>query len=273
MNKIPVSVFFHVLFLSGSFYCIGQSLNLPKQKDRWTIQSDGSIEWKIDNRLPHNDHIEMSGQKVSLWMQYGVDTSGKSILNRTVVFPTFRLLPVRTIAHMMYDVKDEELPRIIINDRLYKSGVYNAARQNDLPEKVLSIRQKGIMEIFSEISLKEGVVKLHRSFFPSVDKPIAIEKFVFTNTAKQPVKIELEYMYRETKTPTEKSSGGQHSFIVSTINDGLKTVNAGDSVVFAISYQATNQKSDVTVADIKEEEKQRRKRVDEMQSHLVLETP
>jgi hypothetical protein len=53
---------------------------LPQQNDRWIIQPDGSIEWKINNRLPHNDHIELSGEKVSLWMQYGVDTSGNQIL-------------------------------------------------------------------------------------------------------------------------------------------------------------------------------------------------
>ena len=63
-----------------------QSFNLPEQNDRWAIQQDGRIEWKIDNRLPHSDHIEMSGQKVSLWMQYGVDTSGRSNYIRTIVF-------------------------------------------------------------------------------------------------------------------------------------------------------------------------------------------
>lgn len=257
-----------LLFLFSS----AQEIVLPKQQDRWAIQPDGSIEWKIDNRLPHADHIEMGGQKLSLWMQYEVDSSARPVLNRTVVFPTFRLLPVRTIAHMMYDVKDQELPRIIINDKLYKAGVYNASWQNDFVEKVVSIRQKGVMEIFSELG-KDGAIKLHRSFFPSVDKPMAIEKFVFTNAGKQPVKIEMEYMNRETKTPVERSSGGQHSFIISTVNDGLKLVNPGDSVMFAITYQAINKKSDFIVAAINAEETARRNRVAEMQSHLVLQTP
>jgi hypothetical protein len=272
-TKHSVSILFEALFLITSIFAFGQSFDLPQQNDRWTIQPDGSIEWKIDSRLPHSDHIEMSGQKVSLWMQYEVDSSAKPILNRTVVFPTFRLLPVRTIAHMMYDVKDEELPHIIINDHLYKAGVYNAAWQNDLPEKVVSIRHKGIMEIFSELAIKEGIIKLHRSFFPSVEKPMAIEKLVFTNTTKQPVKIELEYLYRETRIAPERSSGSQHSFIISTVNDGSKTLNTGDSVVFAITYQAINSKNELIVADVKAEEQARRNRVAEMQSHLVLETP
>ena len=142
---------FCLLFVFSSLFCFSQDLELPEQQDRWSIQPDGSIEWKMDKRLPHADHIEMSGQKVSLWMQYEIDSAARPKLNRTVVFPTFRLLPVRTIAHMMYDMKDEELPRIIINDKLYKAGVYNATWQDDYPEKVISIRQKGIMEEFSEL--------------------------------------------------------------------------------------------------------------------------
>src|SRR3954463_12565178 len=126
-----MKVLFTIFFICSSILSNSQEIKLPQQQDRWVIQTDGSIEWKIDNRLPHSDHIEMSGQKVSLWMQYEVDSAARPRLNRTVVFPTFRLLPVRTIAHMMYDVKDEELPRIIINDKLYKAGVYNAGWQED----------------------------------------------------------------------------------------------------------------------------------------------
>jgi hypothetical protein len=130
---------------------IAQSYNLPQQQDRWAIQPDGSIQWNIDHRLPHSDHIEMSGEKVSLWVRYGVDTSGMLTLNRTMVFPTFRLLPVRTTASMMYNITDSDLPRFLINDRLLKAGVYNASVNADLPEKTTSINQKGIMLVKSVI--------------------------------------------------------------------------------------------------------------------------
>ena len=53
------------------------------------------------------------------------------------------------------------------------------------------------MEVQSEIG-RDRTVLLKRSFFPSVDKPMAIEKLVFINTGKQPVKIEMEYLKRET---------------------------------------------------------------------------
>ena len=54
---------------------------------------------------------------------------------RTIVFPTHRLLPQRTIAHMTYNVKDDDLPRFLINDRLLKAGVINAAVQLINPKK------------------------------------------------------------------------------------------------------------------------------------------
>src|SRR5205085_672896 len=100
---------------------------------------------------PHNDHIEMSGEKISMWIQYGVDTSGKLNLNRSFVFPSFRLLPQRTVSSMMYSVADNDLPRFLINDHLLKAGTFNAAVQTDQPEKVTSIRLKGIMETSSFI--------------------------------------------------------------------------------------------------------------------------
>lgn len=264
-----------ILLFSALISFIGtqaQQLVLSPQEDRWAIQSDGSILWRIDGHLPHADHIEMSGQKISLWMQYEVDSSRKPMFNRTFVFPTYRLLPVRTIAHMMYDVKDEELPRILINDKLYHAGVYNAAVQSDYPEKVISIRHKGIMEVWSEFG-KDGSLQLHRSFFPSSEKPLAIEKMVFINTGKQPVKIELEFMNRESKIARERSSGAQHSFVISTINDGQKTINPGDSVIVGISYQALNQPSEFIAADIHSEESNRRNRIKDIQQLLVLETP
>jgi hypothetical protein len=251
-----------------------QQYNLPVQNDRWKIQEDGSIEWTIDNRLPHSDHIEMSGQKVSLWMQYGVDTAAKPWFIRTFVFPTYRLLPQRTIAHMTYDVNDGDLPRFLINDRLLKGGVYNAAVTTDLPEKAISMKHRGIMEVYSEVTRdKNTSLKLRREFFPSVDKPMAIEKMVFTNTGKQAVKVEMEYLKRETAPAASRTKEGPHHFIISTINAGEKNIQPGDSVIFAIAYQATRGNEEPFVANIDAEEQARRKRVSDITSLLRLETP
>jgi hypothetical protein len=258
--------FFFIVFTTSA-----QQMILPQQNDRWSIQSDGSIEWKIDNRVPHYDHIEMDGEKVALWMRYGVDSNAKPNLSRTLVFPTFRLLPVKTIAHMMYNVEDNDLPRILINDKLLKSGVYNAAVEKGIPEKVIRVTHKGIMDVYSEIG-KDGL-ELHRTFFPSIDKPVAIEKLVFTNQTTKPLKIEMEYLKREVKPAAERSTPDQHSFIIATSGEGLKTIQPGDSAVFAITYQAVREGRQSLTVNINNEEQARKNRVSQILSKLILETP
>ncbi|HTH31133.1 MAG TPA: hypothetical protein VL946_07265 [Lacibacter sp.] len=259
------------IMLLSAVYSFAQEIKLIEQQDRWLIQTNGAIQWKIDGRLPHHDHIEMSGEKISIWMQYAVDTAAKPKLSRTLVFPSFRLLPQRTIAHMTYNVEDNDLPRIYINDRLFKAGVHNASLQTDMPEKVTSITQNGIMQINSEVG-KDGL-QLKRIYFPSIDKPMAIEKLVFINKGKQPVKIDMEYLKREVSPSAERTSNGPHHFIISTVGEGLKTVAPGDSTVFAITYQATRGSEPMIKALVNDEETARQNRVKQMTTKLILETP
>jgi hypothetical protein len=259
------------IMLLSAVCSLAQEIKLIEQQDRWLIQTNGAIQWKIDGRLPHHDHIEMSGEKISIWMQYAVDTAAKPKLSRTFVFPSFRLLPQRTIAHMTYNVEDNDLPRIYINDRLFKAGVHNASLQTDMPEKVTSITQNGIMQINSEVG-KDGL-HLKRTYFPSIDKPMAIEKLVFINKGKQPVKIDMEYLKREVSPSAERTSNGPHHFIISTVGEGLKTVAPGDSTVFAITYQATRGSEPMIKALVNDEETARQNRVKQMTAKLILETP
>jgi len=280
-NLLFIALLFPVLWATpffagaqaGSYQSPGPApVPSPAPSDRWSILPDGSIEWRPDTRLPHADHIEMSGQKVSLWVQYNVEADGRPTLNRTLVFPTFRLLPVVTTASMMYNVTDNDLPRILINNRLFRAGVYNAAVAADMPEKVLYIRHKGIMELYSEIG-KGGALKLRRTIFPSVDKPMALEKWVFINAGPQPVKIEMEYLRRDERPAAERTTPVQHSFVISTVNEGLRTVAPGDSVEFALSYQAVNAANPFLPANIDEELQGRKRRVEEFLSLLQLQTP
>ncbi|MBA4198117.1 MAG: hypothetical protein C0459_11245 [Chitinophaga sp.] len=255
------------------FYnCLATAQQLPQQNDRWNIMPDGRIEWKIDNRLPHSDHVEMSGEKVSLWLQYGVDTSGKISLNRTMVFPTFRMLPVRTTASMMYNVTDAELPRFLINDRLLKAGVYNAALSTDQPEHADHIIQKGVIEFFSWIG-RDSSVELHRVLFPSVDKPAALEKWIFTNRSKKAVKVEMEYMKREMRPAAERTTPVVHSFFITTQNEGIKELQPNESTAFVILYQAADEKNPLLQPDADAELQARLTRLQQFQSVLQLETP
>lgn len=57
---------------------------------RWMIASSDSICWKVNGA--HNDHIEMSGLKVSTVLRYGVNEAGEWVIDRNMVLPTFRTI-------------------------------------------------------------------------------------------------------------------------------------------------------------------------------------
>ncbi len=240
--------------------------------DRWTILPDESIQWNISDRLPHEDNIEMSGQQVSLWINYGIDSAKSPYLSRTMVFPGFRLAPNNTHSSMMYTVNEDDLPRFFIDNALFKKGIYNGLYTEGVPESAISIRHKGIMQIRSEVG-SDHSMKLTRTLFPSVNKPMAMEKLSFRNNGKDPVKIEMEFSYKEIRPALARSVYGEHSFIILPVNAGQRTIAPGDSVNFFISYQAVNEFHPALSADVLAEEKERMKRVDGILSLLRLETP
>ncbi len=67
----------------------------PAGIDRWRLGEPRGIVWDVaaDRRLPHDDHLEMSGQKVSFIVHYGADANGNLKLRREVIWPMLRTRP------------------------------------------------------------------------------------------------------------------------------------------------------------------------------------
>ncbi|MBB6126160.1 hypothetical protein [Mucilaginibacter lappiensis] len=245
-----------------------QHLSLPQQNDRWLLQSNGSITWNISNRLPHADHIEMSGEKVSLWVAYSVDTFKVCHITRTVVFPTFRMLPDDTRSHIAYTFDDNALPRMYVDGRLLRPDPSAASTG----VQVKSINQHGIMRMEEQVGDQKSV-KIERSFFPSVDKPLAIEKYKFINTGNKPVTIFVEHLKREATTDTIRSKGGPHTIIIQSLNDGGRILQPGQAYTFSVCYRATDHPSSLPPVDPELEEKARENRIAEIEAPLQLQTP
>ncbi|MCL2651981.1 MAG: hypothetical protein FWD60_13300 [Candidatus Azobacteroides sp.] len=56
-----------------------------QENNRWHLAGDGGIVWTIDSRIPHNDHIEMSGKQLSVILRYGIDDKQSFIRNLVLV--------------------------------------------------------------------------------------------------------------------------------------------------------------------------------------------
>jgi len=246
--------------------------------NRWIIRPNGTIEWTIKPNDPHTDHIEMSGEQVSLWTQYGIDSAQALQLTRTVIFPNFRTKPNDTHGSLMITFKDSDLPRFFLNMTPLKPCLVNGYPNRGLNEKVVSVNQSGIMQISSNI---ENIVRnkpaqklvLKRTLLPSADLPVAIEKYVFINTDNKPCNVSMEYTVKEMQTDTLHSTGGPHSVYTYTLNDGVKSLQPGDSAVFGVVYQAVRAGEKLVKVNLNDEVNKRIERVKTIKAPLQLVTP
>jgi hypothetical protein len=253
---------------------------LPAQEsgNRWNILKNGSIQWNVKPDDPHFDHIEMSGEQVSLWVRYEIDSQQNLKLQRTVIFPNFRLKPNDTHGTLMVTFNDQDLPRFFLNMTPMKPSLVNGYPNPGLTEKIISVNHHGIMQIVSSLENVNrgrvtGRLSLERTLLPSADLPVAIEKYVFINTDTKPCHVSMEYNLREMRIDTLHSTGGPLSVFSYTLNDGVRSLQPGDSAVFAVAYQAVRAGESLVRVNLADETGKRLKRVRAIQEPIRLVTP
>jgi hypothetical protein len=124
-------------------------------QNRWHINQEGSITWNIDSRLPHYDHIEMSGEQISVVLRYGVNQDSAFVLERSFVWPMLRTIPNDTHASLMrrfgWDITRD---MITVNTRRVTR------------ESVKKITLDGVMTVESELTaVRNGKLQLTRYLF------------------------------------------------------------------------------------------------------------
>ncbi|MDX1933268.1 MAG: hypothetical protein SFU56_11730 [Capsulimonadales bacterium] len=90
-------------------------------KERWRIEGDGVV-WDVatEPRLPHEDHVEMSGRKVSVIVRYRVDENRHLRLTREVIWPMLRLREGDVRGYLRRTVHG--LPVVATDGRLWEAG-------------------------------------------------------------------------------------------------------------------------------------------------------
>lgn len=259
-----------VLMITSSL-CCGQSRNAAT-RDRWSIQSDSGIVWRVDGSLPHADHIEMSGEKVSMWVEYEIESDKTSVVRRTVVFPTFRMKPNNTHASLMYSFGDESLPRMFVDGHPLRACIVNGRKLAAASQRTDSIRHDGIMTIYSTIG-DPPVIRCERHLFPSADSPMALEVFVFKNISSRNVSFAMDGMQDEITIDSARTTRGPHRVIVRTTGEGSYTIPPEGSVRVAVSYCAAPPHAAVADIDPGREKRGRSDRLRSILGRLQLETP
>lgn len=251
---------------------------------RWQIDPSGSITWQIDERIPHNDHIEMSGEQISVVLRYGVDSDGKFVLERSFVWPMLRTIPNNTHASLM-----RRFGWDVVGDMITLNG------RRAINEKVKSITLDGVMTVRSEITLlRNGRVSLVRYLFPSTKQAAYCEKYVLYNTGETPVTIEASKAKSILETDPTKGVDGAYemeatvsgisglsnksgllgSAEFSTVSDfSGRTLSPGDSVVFYADFKAYKKGEAGETIHVEDELKARKALIAEFWDKLILDTP
>lgn len=183
---------------------------------RWNIGCDGSITWHIDDRVPHYDHIEMSGEQVSVVLRYGVNADGSFSMERSVVWPMLRTVPNNTHASLTRRTSVDPVSMLMVD----------GLTLND--EKVESMTLDGKLTVVSRFNIghTRGVkrpdkplqpgMEVTRVYFPSTTLPVVCEHYTVKNISDKTVDVTLPYVDVTYTTAAEKGVDGAYTVRVAT---------------------------------------------------------
>ena len=231
---------------------------------RWNIvpESDVIVMDVARNALPHSDHIEMSGRKMSVVLYWDLDSSAAFGLRRALVFPMLRTIPNDTHASLMVD-NDIDIPSMLrINGRKF-------ALTAD------TIEINGAMTVKSHYTDGKGrSLALTSRIFPSMTSPAMCEQYTAVNTGTVPLEFLIPSVRQTYTTNPAKGVGGSYVILSEVDGAGALTLQPGESADFSLNIQAYPLDGGSPAAlDAAKEYSDRMDFVATLDSALILNTP
>ena len=251
------------------------SLAIAQPKDRWTIQDDGAIRWNINENIPHDDHLEMSGQQLSVVLRYGVDAQKRFHLNRSLVFPMLRMHPNKTQNNLKQRF-DVNIPALVTVDD-----------QTLLNEEVRDVTFNGIMRVESSFGyvyrrkeLKDAV-RLTRVLYPSTNAARYCEEYTFKNSSPNQITLRVPEWNVTYTTPEEAGVYGAYCIEAALSKSGVFVLKPGETLEFYAIFSggkladASSGRNNAGLSHINilSERAAREALISQWWGNLVLETP
>lgn len=223
------------------------SSDVVAERPRWTILPDGQgIFWDASKGLPHEDHIEMSGERVSCVLRWGVSSDRTFHGEKSLVFPMLRTIPNNTHASMNFRVAADIPSLLSVNGRSL------------INEKTESVRINGMVEVTSLWSktndfigvgtgaVETGCIRMTRTIFPSTTLPAVYERFTLKNVAGDNLLVGVPKFTQIAST--DHYAGVDGTYLVRAGIDGSGTawMKPGEERTFTVIYQAYREGGEVT---------------------------
>ena len=246
----------------------------PVWGQRWEIVPDAGIVWKPGNDIPHEDHIEMSGERMAFVLRWNIDESGAFHSERSLVFPLLRTVPNNTHASLMYRMATD-IPSLL--------GVNGLVLQSERVEKVCL---DGVLTVCSTWAIGRNnvgaarrttpvpVLSMQRTIFPSRELPLMCERYVLHNIGAETLEITVPEFSQTVVTNPEKGVEGSYRIRAELLGSGAFALEPSDSLVFDAVFQAYREDEKPLRPDIAAELAARRDFVRrQIDAKLILETP
>ena len=255
---------------------------LTVSAQRWQIDAGGGIVWHPSGDLPHNDHIEMSGEQTSVILRWGVDKKGAFHAERSLVFPMLRVLPNDTHASLMSRFATDFASMLAINTN--PVGFNASALQF---EKVKTVAIDGALTVKSMWSFNsvgagssysedpDPVIEMVRTIFPSRTLPVVCERYIIRNISSKPFEVTIpEFSQVITTDPVKSPVEQAYVLRADLLGTGNHRLQPNDSIVFDAVLQAYRDGEGPQWPDVAKEYASRMEFArQDVGGSLILETP
>ena len=264
MIKKTVLLTYLLVIIQLSFVYSQTKFNNKESKNFWEISGKGSIIWNVgeEDCLPHEDNIEMAGQKVAAIIYYTIDENKKLHIERDIIFPQLRTLASanenkwkKYRAYLRHNYNDDILPTITQNAKTLIPGPIDSV---EIAGKLIFYHQP-----------VEGI-RIKRTFLPSMTKRFFVEIWELQNLSGETQKLQIgKTLYKK------QQQGIKGSYTQKSFNDSQNeiTLAAGEIYSFAIYFAAAINDEPLNDFNYKTAVSERDNFLTEMQENYILKTP
>lgn len=232
--------------------------------DRWTILPDNFVINMpvIKDRLPHSDHVEMSGKKMAVVLYWDIDTNSVFGLDRALVFPMLRTIPNNTHASLMLHNNIDIASMLRFNGKKVDPHTRN-------------VEINGMMKVISVYHIADGsTIELTQTIFPTMEHQAMIEIYTARNTGDKPVSVLIPELTQKYTTDAQSGVDGAYIIDSNVVGAGAVNIEPGEAAEFALIIQAyrANGEKPVTL-NPDEELAERIAFISDLDNNLILNTP
>ena len=237
---------------------------MASAQNRWTIQPDGkTIRMEVNKeRLPHSDHVEMSGKMMATVLYWGVDEQARFTVDRSLVFPMLRTIPNNTHASLMIRQNLDVVAQLRINNN------------NRLTFRTRYVELNGLMRVVEEHRAGNYGLEVERVIFPTMEHQMMCEHYVLRNTGSVEYALQVPELNQVVTTDAARGVKGSYRIVSQTKGSGVYKVKPGDTVEFDLVIEGlNNEQQSLAAADVKQLLAERQTYLKHIDENLVLETP